>query len=187
MLASWKKGYDKPRQHIKRQGHHFADRGQHSQRYGFSRSHVWIWELDSKEGWVLRNWCFWIVILEKDFESPWTARRSNQSILKEINSEYLLERTCWSSNILAIWWEDPIHWKRLWCWGWLRAGGKGTWQRVKWLDSINNSTDVSLSKPQEIVKDRKVWRTAVLQSQRGGHDLLTEQQRQQNNFTRGKS
>ena len=70
MLAPWKKSYDKPRQHMKKQRHYFADKGSYSQRYGFSSSHVWMWELDHKEGWVLKNWCFRAVVLEKTLESP---------------------------------------------------------------------------------------------------------------------
>ena len=89
--SPWKKSYDKPRQHIKKQRHYFANKGPSSQGYGFSSSHVCMWELDHKESWALNNLCFWTVMLEKTLESPWTARRSNQSILKEINPEYLLE------------------------------------------------------------------------------------------------
>ena len=63
--APWKESYDKPRQHIKKQRHYLADTGQSSQSYGFSRSHVWMWELDHKEGWALKNWCFQTVVLEK--------------------------------------------------------------------------------------------------------------------------
>ena len=70
MLASWKKSYDKPRQCIKKQRHHFANKGPSSQIYGFSSSRVWMWELDYKESWVPKNWCFWIVVLEKTLESP---------------------------------------------------------------------------------------------------------------------
>ena len=62
-----------------------------SQSYGFSSSYVWMWELDHKEGWVPKNWCFWTMVLEKTLESPLDTRRSNQSILKEINPEYSLE------------------------------------------------------------------------------------------------
>ena len=76
---------------IKKQRHHFADQIPYSQSYNFSSSHVQIWELDHKEGWPPKNWCFRIV-LEKTPKSPWTARRSYQSILKEINLEYSLER-----------------------------------------------------------------------------------------------
>ena len=69
-----------------------ADKGWSRRSYGFHSSHVWMWELDHKEGWVLKNWCFWIVVLEKALWVPWTARRSNQSILKEISPECSLER-----------------------------------------------------------------------------------------------
>ena len=61
----WKKSYDKPRQHIKKQKQYFADKALSSQSYGFSSSHVWMWELDHKEGWMLKNGCFWTVVLEK--------------------------------------------------------------------------------------------------------------------------
>ena len=71
--------------------YHFADTGPYSQRYGFSSSHVRMWELDHKEGWVQKKWCFQIVVLEKTLRVPWTARRSNQLILKEISPEYPLE------------------------------------------------------------------------------------------------
>ena len=69
MLAPWKKSYDKPRQDIKKQRLYFAN-GLSSQSYGFSSSRVWMWELDYKESWVLKNWCFWTVVLEKTLESP---------------------------------------------------------------------------------------------------------------------
>ena len=68
--APWKKIYDQPRQHIKKQRHYFANKGLSSQGYGFSSSHVWMWELDYKENWVLKNWCFWTVVLEKTLVSP---------------------------------------------------------------------------------------------------------------------
>ena len=61
------------------------------QSYGFSSSHIWMWELDHKESWAPKNWCFWNVVLEKTLRVPWTAGRSNQSILKEISPEYSLE------------------------------------------------------------------------------------------------
>ena len=73
----WEKSYDQPRQHIKKQRHYFANKGPSSQGFGFSNSHVWMWELDCEESWALKNWCFWTVVLEKTLESPWNARRSN--------------------------------------------------------------------------------------------------------------
>ena len=90
-LLLGKKSYDQLRQHIKKQRYYFANKDPSSQNYSFSSSHVWMWELDHKESWVPKNWCFWTVVLEKTLKSPWTARRSNQSILKEINPEYSLE------------------------------------------------------------------------------------------------
>ena len=89
MLVSWKKSYDKPRQHIKNQRHHFADKGPYSQSYGFSSSHVQMWQVDHKEYQridALELW-YWRRLLRV----PWTARRSNQSIQKEINTKYSLE------------------------------------------------------------------------------------------------
>ena len=78
------------RQHIKKQRHYFVNKGPSSQGYGFSSGCVWMWELDCEES-LVRNWCFWTVVLEKTLRVPWTSRRSNQSILKEISSEYSLE------------------------------------------------------------------------------------------------
>ena len=70
MLVPWNKSYDQPRQHIKKQRHCFANKSPSSRSYGFSSSHVWMWELDYKESSTLKNWCFWTVVLEKTLESP---------------------------------------------------------------------------------------------------------------------
>ena len=110
MLPPWKKSYDSPRQHIKKQRHYFADKGLYKafdkcQSYGFSINHVWMWELDQKNGWMLKNWCFWIVMLENSWVS-WTAR-SHQSILKEINPEYSLEGLMLKSQRMRWSWR---HW-----------------------------------------------------------------------------
>ena len=85
MLTPWKESYDQPRQHIQKQRHYFVNKGPSSQGHGFSSGHVWMWELDYKESWALKNWCFWTVVLENTLRIPWTARKSNQSILKEIS------------------------------------------------------------------------------------------------------
>ena len=77
MLTPWKESYDQLRQPIKKQRHYFVNKGPtkvHSQGYGFSSSHVWIWELDNKESWVLKNCSFWTVLLEKTLESPWDSK-----------------------------------------------------------------------------------------------------------------
>ena len=127
MLSPWKKNYDQPRQQIKKQKHYFADKGPSSQSYGFSSSHVWMWELDHKKlCWKIdafELWC-WRRLLRV----PWTARRSNQSILKEISPEYSLEGLMLKlklSNTLATWCEELTHWKRSWCWESLKIGGEG--------------------------------------------------------------
>jgi len=95
MLAPWKKSYDQPRQHIKKQRCYFANKGPSSEGYGFSSSHVWMWELDHKENWVLKNWCFWAVVLEKTLSSctrnwthvPCIARQTlNQWTTREVPS-----------------------------------------------------------------------------------------------------
>ena len=85
-LTPWKKSYDKPRQYIKKQRHHFADKDLSRQNYGFSSSCVWMWELDHKEGWVPKNWWFWTVVLEKTL-SPLDHKEIKQAILKEISPE----------------------------------------------------------------------------------------------------
>ena len=127
MLAPWKKSYDPSRQHIKKQRHYFANKGPFSQSYGFSSSHIQMWELDYKESWAQRNWCFWTVVLEKTLESPLDCRRSNQSILKEISPGITLEgmMLSWNSSTLATSCKKLTHWKRLWCWEGLGSGGEG--------------------------------------------------------------
>ena len=91
MLALWKKSYDKPRQSIQKQRRYFADKGPYSQSYGFSSSRVRMWELDHKEGWTPKNWCFQTVMLEKALESPLDCKEIQPVNPKEINPEYSLE------------------------------------------------------------------------------------------------
>ena len=76
---------------ILKRRHYLANKGPPSQNYDFSSNHVWMWELDNKKSWPPKNWCLWIVVLKRLLRTPWTARRSNQPILKEINPEYSLE------------------------------------------------------------------------------------------------
>ena len=77
-LTPWKESYDQPRQHIKKQRHYFANKGLSSQGYGFSNGHLWMWELDYKESWAPKNWCFWTVVLEKTLESPLDCKEIQQ-------------------------------------------------------------------------------------------------------------
>ena len=123
----------------KKQKHYFTGKGPSSQSYGYSSSHVWMWELAYKESWVPKNWCSWTVVLQKTLESPLAARRSNQSILMEISPECSLEGLMlrWSSNTLAPWCKELTHWKRPWCWERLRAGGEGDNRRWDgWMASL---------------------------------------------------
>ena len=89
-LATWEKSYDKPRQHIKKSRHHFANKGPSSQMYSFFSSHVHMWELDNREGWELKNWCFQIVVLEK-IESLLNCKEIKPINSKGNHPEYSLE------------------------------------------------------------------------------------------------
>ena len=107
MLAPWKKSYDKFRQHIKKQIHHFANKGPHSQSHGFSSSHVWMWELDHKEGWAPNNWCFQIVVLEKTLENPFECKN-----IKPVNPKVNQSWICIGRTVVEA--EAPILWHLTW-------------------------------------------------------------------------
>ena len=105
MLAPWKKSYEKTRQFSKKQRHHFVDRCLYTQSYGFSSSHVWMWELDCKEGLALKNWCFWTVVLEKTFESP-LGSKEIKSVSSKGNQPWIFIRTDAEAEAPVLWLYD---------------------------------------------------------------------------------
>ena len=106
--APWKKNYDKPKQWTEKQRHHFAEKGLSSQSYGFSSSHVWMWELDHEEGWVPKNWCFWTVVLEKTLESPLDCKEIKPVSPKGCQPWMFIESTDVEAPIL--WPSDAKSW-----------------------------------------------------------------------------
>ena len=103
MLASWKKSYDQPREHIKKQRHYFANKGPSSQSYGFSSSHARMWELDYKERWAPKNWCFWTVVLEKTLESLLDCKKIQPFHPKGNQSWIVIERTDAEAETSVFW------------------------------------------------------------------------------------
>ena len=109
-LAPWKKSYDQPRQHIKKQRHYFANKGPSSQSYGFSSSHVWMWELNYKESWMQKNWCFWTVVLEKTLESPLDCKEIQPVHPKGDWSWVFIGMTDAEAEMLIFWPSDVKSW-----------------------------------------------------------------------------
>ena len=157
-LAPWKKSYDKPRQHIKKQRYYCANKDPYSQSYGFSSGHVWMWQLNHKEGRVSKNRCFWTVVLEKTLVSPLDCKVIQPVHPKGDQSWVFIGRTDAEAETPTLWPPDTkIHWKRPWCWERLKTKGGGGRQRMRWLDSITESMDMNFSKLREIGEDRGAW------------------------------
>ena len=164
---------------LKNQKHHFANKSLSSQIYGFSSSQVWMWQLDHREVLVQKSWCFELWYWRRFLRFPVIAKRSIQSILKEIIPECLLEGLMlklnlqYSGDLL----EEPTHWKVPWCWESLRTGRKDDIGWDVWMASLTQWTWVWAS-------SERWWSTGkpdILQSigsQRVGHDWVTEKQQQ---------
>ena len=143
MLTPWKESYDLPWKHIKKERYYFVNKGPSSQRYGFPSCHVRMWDLDYKENWVQKNWCFWTMVLEKTLESPLDCKeiqpvhpKGDQSwvFIGRTDAEaetpvfgHLMRRSDSFENTLIL--------------GKIEGGRRG-WQRIRWLDGITDSMDI---------------------------------------------
>ena len=177
MLAPWKKSYDQLRSILKSRDITLLTKVCNSQSYGFSSSHVQMWELDHKEGWVLKNWCFQIVLLEKTLQSPLDSKETKPVNPKGNQPWIFIGRTDAEVEAPILWppdansqltGKDPDAEKD---WGQEEQGAR--WMR--WLESNTDSLDLSLSKLPEIVQDRKTGMLQSTGSQRVRHDLAIEQ------------
>ena len=159
----WKESYDQPRQHIQKQRHYFANKGLSSQGYSFSRSHVWMWELDYKESWAPKNWCFWTVVLEKTCESPLDCKEIQPVHPKGNQSWVFIGRTDVETETPIVWPPDAKNWLfgkdpdagNDWRW---KEKGTTEDEMVWW----HHRLDVhDFEQAPGVVLDREAWRASV--------------------------
>ena len=159
----WKKSYDQPRQHIRKQRVDFANKGLFSQSYSFSSSQVWMWELSYEESWAPKNWCFWAVVLEKTLESPLDCKEIKPVNPKGNQSWIFTGGSDAEPETLILWPPDAKNWLT----GKDLDTGKDWRQKEKrtikdeMVGSHHQLVDMSLSKLQELVMDKEAWHAAV--------------------------
>ena len=158
---------------LKKQRCYFADKGPSSQSYGFSSGHVWMWELDHNESWEPKTWCFCTLVLEKSLESPLDCQEIKPVNPKGNQSWIFIEKTVAEAEA-PTWYKEPTHWKRLWCWERLKAGGEGDSRGSDgWMPSLTRWTWIWAS-------SGSWWWTGKpgmlqsMESQRVEHNWVTE-------------
>ena len=155
--TSWQESHDKPRQCVRKQRHHSANKGPQSQGYG----HVWLSEVDCKEGRAPKNWCLRTVVLEKTLRVPWTAWRSNRPILREINPEYSLEGLMLKLQYFGHLMQTANSLEKSPMLGKTEGRRRREHQMMRWVDGSTSAIDMNLGKLQEMMRDREVWCVAV--------------------------